>query len=496
MNQLFKGGQIREKLLYEIWKEKNFLTSVQTHSGQKIEVIDPGENNKDSAGPDFLNSRVKIGNITYNGDVEIDIRHSDWKSHGHYLDKRYNKVILHVIFSNENYQPYVITQNGRKVESISLASFVRDDHKNIIQQAIVSEKEHRDFIMPCSSINDVVSRADKMEFISQLGIERFEKKEKRILERLKEMIYLKQMNIREPVVHYDFGEKFVNKKFTVDEFNSPLQWQQLLYEMIFEALGYSQNKDIMLKLAKALNLDFFSNLPDKEKLENIIESALMNVSGLIPQEFSAPDEETAEYLRYLVETWSEVKTGYDGIYFDKEKWHFFKLRPFNFPTIRLAGGTELLRRILVDDLFGKIITIFSKDENPKKVITFLRDAIIIKAHGFWSSHYVFEKNAKEELKYFIGLSRADDIIVNVILPVLSVYFEIFEMEDAAKRIKNLCLNYAQSNSNKVVDQVISSLILNKAEVKSIQMQGMIELFRYFCVREKCLKCEIGKVVFK
>ena len=493
---MFKGNPIREKLLYEIWKEKNFLTPIKTSSGQEIEVIDSGENNSDSAGPDFHNSRIKIGNITYQGDVEIDIRHSDWKSHGHYLDKRYNKVILHIIFSDEKFQPYVVTQNGRKVDSISLAELIKDDYKNIIREAIISERDNRGFVMPCSYINEVVSQKDKMKFISHLGIERFEKKEKRVVERLKEMVYLKEMNIREPVVHYDFGEKFQNKKFSSKDFISPIVWQQLIYEMIFEALGYSQNKDIMLKLAKTLNLEFFNNLSGIKNIDKIIESAMLNVSHLIPHDYSTPNEQTAEYIRGLVETWSEVKESYDGVYFNKQKWHFFKLRPFNFPTIRIAGGSVILKRILVNDLFGKLVAIFSQDKNPRKVIAFLRNALIIKAHGFWSTHYVFEKRAKERLKYFIGLSRADDIIVNVILPVMSVYFEIFGIKDSARRVKLLSLNYMQNDTNKIVDQVVQSLKLDKSAVKSIYMQGMIELFRYYCVREKCLECEIGKVVFK
>ncbi|MEJ2494960.1 MAG: DUF2851 family protein [Ignavibacteriaceae bacterium] len=493
---MLKDNPIREKLLYEIWKGKNFQIPVKTPSGQEIEIIDVGENNKDSAGPDFLNSRIKIGNITYQGDVEIDFRHSDWKSHGHYLDKRFNKVVLHIIFSNEKFQPYVITQNGRKVDTVSLANVIDDDYKSMIQQAIISERNHRDFTMPCSSINGEVPQNDKMKFITHLGIERFQKKEKRIFDRLIEMVYLKEMNIREPVVHYDFGENFQNKKFSTEDFNSPLVWQQLIYEMIFEALGYSQNKDIMLRLAKALNLEFFSKLSEKENIDRIIESAMFNVSDLIPKDYSTPDEESAEYIRSLIETWSEIKESYDGIYFNKQKWHFFRLRPFNFPTIRIAGGSVLLKKILMDDLFGKIVEMFSKDEGPGKIISYLRNIMIVKAHGFWSSHYVFEKKAKERLKYFIGLSRADDIIVNVILPVFSVYFEIFRMKEETKRVKKLSLNYIQNDSNKIVDQVVQSLNLNRGTVKSIDMQGMIELFRYYCVKERCKECEIGKVVFK
>jgi len=493
---LFKGSPIREKLLYEIWKEKNFLTPIKTSSGQEIEVIDAGENNSDSAGPDFHNSRIKIGNITYQGDVEIDIKHPDWKSHGHYLDKRYNKVILHIIFSTEKFQPYVITQNGRKVDSVSLADLIKDDYKNMIREAIISERDNREFVMPCSFINEVVSQNDKMKFLSHLGVERFRKKEKRIVERLKEMIYLKEMNIREPVVHYDFGEKFQSKKFSTDDFNLPVIWQQLIYEMIFEALGYSQNKDIMLRLAKALNLEFFNKLQDKKNIDKIIESAMLSIADLIPRDYSMPDEETSEYIRNLIETWSAIKENYDGVYFNKQKWHFFRLRPFNFPTIRIAGGSVILKRILVDDLFGEFVEIFSRDENPRKVTSFLRNSVIIKAHGFWSTHYVFEKKAKERLKYFIGLSRADDIIVNVILPVLAVYFEIFGKKDVARRVKSISINYAQNDSNKIVDQVVQSLKLDKTAVKSIDMQGMIELFRYYCVRERCRECEIGKIVFK
>jgi hypothetical protein len=150
----------------------------------------------------------------------------------------------------------------------------------------------------------------------------------------------------------------------------------------------------------------------------------------------------------------------------------------------------------MDDLFGKIVEMFSKDEGPGKIISYLRNIMIVKAHGFWSSHYVFEKKAKERLKYFIGLSRADDIIVNVILPVFSVYFEIFRMKEETKRVKKLSLNYIQNDSNKIVDQVVQSLNLNRGIVKSIDMQGMIELFRYYCVKERCKECEIGKVVFK
>jgi hypothetical protein len=330
----------------------------------------------------------------------------------------------------------------------------------------------------------------------ELGVERFNRKEKIILERLKEMIYLKQMNIREPIVRYDFGEEFRNKKFTTDEFNDPVIWQQLIYEMIFEALGYSKNKEMMGNLAKAVNLKFLYELERTSNFKMVIESSLFSVSGIIEKNYKSLDERTAEYLRTLTETWSAIKDKYDGAYFNNTKWHFFKLRPQNFPTIRIAGGSRIINRLMKDNLFEKIMLTFSNGERPKNFVTMLRDLLIVKADGFWHSHYVIGKDANVDVKYFVGLSRADEIIVNVILPILAVYFELFMNKDASRRVKNLYLNFHQKSSNQVVNQVSDTLHLDGSNIKSVYSQGMIELFRNFCVKEKCLQCKIGKEVFQ
>ena len=493
---MFKIAKVREKFLYEIWKSKNFEEQLKTFDNQIIEIIDAGENNKEYAGPDFFNSRIKVGNITYLGDVEIDIWHSDWKSHGHYLDKKYNKVILHLVLSKERFRPFVYTQDGRKIYSICLTDFINDSYQSSLRNAIESERTNRGFVMPCSEINEDILLEDKLKLITELGIERFKQKEKKIFERLKEMVYLKEMNIREPIVRYDFGEEFQNKKFTPAEFNDPLLWQQLIYEMIFEALGYSKNNDKMLKLAKSVNLDFLIKFKEEENFQMIIECALFNVSGIISVGDSKSDEKSTEYLRLLIEDWSEIKDQYDGAYFKKEKWNFFKLRPQNFPTIRIAGGSRIIRRLIKNELLRNIITLFTEEQKQKKIVSMLRSMIIVNAKGYWRNHYVFDKPAKEEINYFIGLSRADEIIINVILPILAVYFEIFDDKEAARRVKKLYLNFHQKSSNRVVNQVVESLHIANSESKSVNQQGMIELFRHYCVKERCMECEIGKVVFK
>jgi hypothetical protein len=493
---LLKKNNISEKLLYEIWSENNFIKNFHTKTNQEIEVIDAGASNKDLAGPDFLNASIKIGNIKYRGDVEIDTWHSDWKSHGHYLHNKYNKVILHLVVSNERFKPFVFTQDGRKVHSVCLLDFINDDYKSAIRDAIKSEQNNRGFAMPCADYNSSVAQKDKLKFILDLGIERFKRKEKQILERLKEMIYLKQMKIREPIVRYDFGEEFRNRKFSTEEFNDPVIWQQLMYEMIFEALGYSKNKEMMGNLAKAVNLKFLYELERTNNFKMFIESSLFNVSGIIEKKYSSLDEQTAEYLRTLTEIWSGIKDKYDGPYFNNTKWHFFRLRPQNFPTVRIAGGSRIINRLMKDNLLEKIMLTFSEGDKPKKIVTMLRDLLIVKADGFWRSHYLIGKDAKVEIEYFVGLSRADEIIVNVILPVITVYFEIFMYKDTSRRVKSLYLNFHQLSSNQVVNQVSNTLDINDPNIKSVYTQGMIELFRNYCVKERCLHCNIGKEVFK
>lgn len=492
---MFRNSKIQEKLLYEIWKEKKFSRSVRTIDDQKVEIIDVGEHNKDSAGPDFLNTRIKIGNITYLGDVEIDTWHSDWKAHGHNLDKKYNKVILHIVLSKEKYQSHVYTQDGRKVTSLCLTDFLEDSYSNSIKKAIVSERKYRLFVMPCTELNGGITEKGKMKLLAGLGIERFKEKEKKIFKRLKEIVYLKEMNIREPIVRYDFGEEFYSKKFSQEEFNDPAAWQQLVYELIFEALGYSKNKDIMLRMAKAVNIDFITQFAEQKNFSNYIESALFNVSGLLPGNHSGLGEDSSEYLRDIVGLWAEIKNKYDGPLFSEDKWHFFKLRPQNFPTVRLAGGSKILKRLIINNFLKKIIDAFINGTNQKKLASSLRNLLIVKAEGFWKKHYVFKKSAREEIKYFVGLSRADEIIINVILPVTAVYFDIFSNKQAARKVKNLFLNYSQKSTNQVVHQVEESLKLKKIELKSVYYQGMVELFRHFCVKEKCLECEIGKIIF-
>jgi hypothetical protein len=488
--------KINEKFLYEIWKKQDFDKVLITQENEKITIVDAGTENTELGGPDFKNARIKIGNITYQGDVEIDLYHSDWKNHGHFLNKKYNKVVLHAVLNNNSNEHFVITQEGRKVQSILLESFLKKDLRTDIHQAILSERENRlEHKMPCSELNSIVTKKEKLAYMFDLGFARFRHKRDKMMQRLKEITYLSELNLKEPIIRYDLDENFNNRKFVSKDFSNKAIWHQLIYESVFEALGYTNNKDIMRRLAEAADIRFFNTLIENEDFVSIAESVLYNVAGLIPDVESLPDEETTEYSRKIYQQWKKIAKKYDGRTFHSVNWHFFKLRPQNFPTIRIAGGARLLNRLLKENMVENIIALFKKTNNPRRLASDLRALFMVKAQGFWKKHFVFDQPSKVDLKYFVGFSRADEIIINIILPIISIYFEIFNKHDLTKKVLKLYLNYYQIGDNSIVIEVVNTLALDDAGKRTVFHQGMIELFKEFCTKEKCLECNIGKKVF-
>ena len=485
--------KISEDLLYKIWEEKRLNDSVTTVDGLALEIIDTGVRNHDEAGPDYHNARIRIGNITFAGDIEIDTLHSDWKSHGHNLNQRYNKVILHAVLSNDSSYPFVVTANGRKVPTLELQKFLTSTIKKNLPDDLTNIKNASEIKMPCKEANVTLERREKLKFIKELGLLRFRKKCERNIERLKELIVLNELNLKEPKVYHDFHQQINSREFHKNEFEPLVFWEQLLYEELFEALGYSKNKDIMLKLSKAVEIKYFNS--DSNITIQKIESILLFISGLMPELADIPDEKTSIYMRKCLDDWNDFKSKYDSKTFSKNDWHFFKLRPQNFPTVRLAAGARFVEKIINKNLFNKLASIFGEDTPNQKIVSQLRNEIVVKGEGYWANHFNFNKPNKTRLNYFVGIGRADEIIINIILPIFSVYFEINNKKIQSKKVLDLFINFYQKEGNHLVDQVNDALGFKNEKFRSVYYQGMIDLFRNYCIKQKCLQCEIGKKVF-
>ena len=486
--------KVYETKLHEIWLLQAFNSPLKTVSRDEVSILEPGSLNEDTAGPDFLNARIRIGNLVYVGDIEIDTDYNDWKNHGHNIDNKHNKVILHASLINRNNQQYVYTKDGRRVPTICLSNFISD--KNLINaNEEFTHSASNNSQIKCAHLTKDIDFHFKKKYISQLGIERFKKKCSKIENRLKEILFIQKMNLKEPVISFDLRPEFQNQQFDGAEFKPKEIWQQLFYELVFEALGYSKNKSIMQRLAMSVDIQFLNKLGNDSETIRRYESALFNVSGLMPNPEAFSNSEITEYYTQLSEDWEILGRIYDGQKFDKTEWHFFKLRPQNFPTIRIAGGIRFLEMLLFNDLLGTIAQKFSEIRNLSVLVNSIRSLFVIRARCFWKTHYVFDQPAKDEIKYFVGAARADEIVINVILPFFYIYFNMFNQEELAKKILKIYNIYDQRADNKIVREVSEGLNTPAFLKKTVLNQGMLELFRNFCSKKKCLECEIGKFIF-
>ncbi|MBU1098375.1 MAG: DUF2851 family protein [Bacteroidetes bacterium] len=485
--------KIYERKLHEIWLSQDFSNPLETLSGEEIVILDTGILNEDTAGPDFKNARIRIGNLVYIGDIEIDSDYNNWKSHGHNIDNKHNKVILHASLTNKNNQHYVYTKDGRRVPTICLSRFIDKTDLHEFETSFKGEDENSQ--LKCSHLSDTVDFHLKKRFISELGMQRYQKKCEKVYNRLKELAYIKELHLKEPVIGYDLKPEFENKKFEPEAFHDKEIWQQLFYELVFEALGYSKNKNIMLRLAQSVNITFLSKLGTINESLSFYESALFNISGILPEKSKFDNIQIPEYINKLYTDWEIIKRVYDGQTFYNADWHFFKLRPQNFPTIRIAGGVKFLESLLFEDLLNIISKKFSEIRNLNVLINSIRSLFVIKGKGFWKTHYVFEQTSKDEIKYFVGAARADEIVVNVVLPFFSVYFDLFNEPELRKKILKIYNIYDQRSENKIVKEVADGLNTTNFLKKTVLTQGMLELFRNYCSKKKCLECEIGKIIF-
>lgn len=487
--------KVFEKELYEVWQNKRFEKDLETIDGSEITILDPGVHNVDTSGPDFQNARIRIGNLTFVGDIEIDSDYHDWKLHGHHLNNKYNKVVLHASLTNKFNTPYVYTKDGRKVPSVKLSDYLDFEKTKVIEQKIEKYNSNHQHTLRCVDESPALDRNVKAKFVLYLGTERFKKKCRRFYDRLKELKYISEMKLKEPVINYELNEEFRNKKYTHEDFKEKELWLQLLYENVFEALGYSKNKSIMLKLAQSANVNFLTSLKNEGSNGLKLESSLFGISGLLPDAEKLPENHSSDYTKSIFNNWQKIKENYDGETFDETDWNFFRLRPQNFPTIRIAGGVRFLDALLNDNLISVMIKKIKEIRNLNVLINSLRSIFVIRSDGFWQDHYVFDKKSSTKIKYFVGAGRADEIVINVILPFFTVYFEVFGNKELSKKVFKLYSIYNQKTDNKIVREVAETLGLERESKKTIYSQGMIELFRSYCSKGKCLECEIGKLIF-
>jgi len=501
---------IPERFLRQLWKRQEFTTtSLTTFDGRPITILSRGTVNAD-AGPDFLDALVRIGNVTYRGDVELHKTLEEWKQHAHDRDPRYNRVILHVVFDAETTALPSLTKSKRNVPVLVLKPYLTGSYRDIWQKMILDERAERIAFIKCYGKNNGVEADVIAPWLRKLAIERMELKVRRFEERLRELAELEHLRIREPFARYGEIPFGVNPEDLPPPASPPSPklftksslWSQLLYEGIFEALGFSKNREPFLRLSQNVPLERIRTLTESD-LGRVVDSTtlaeayLYGAAGLLELDLRSLDTPSRNYVRHLRSIWKKLRPGHAREILHPSDWKFFRLRPENFPTVRIAGAARFFTDPSKVNLLKRVIQTIKADQPYKEKTQILESMFIVPADGFWQTHYHFSHPTKGTLTALIGKTRAAEIIVNVLFPIALLYARMFkdkEVRHSALQMFQRCHPLAENSVTKIITKQLVRGRMHRPS--AMTQQGMLQLYKYYCVEERCAECAVGRVVFR
>ncbi len=415
---------MKEDFLHFIWKYKLYESIVPIDSSIKIEVKDPGIHNRD-AGPDFFNSKIRIGETTWAGNVEIHLNSSDWNRHGHQKDPSYNNVILHLV---DNYDQVVFHANGNKVFNAKIN--FNPDYYNTYQSLIQSEMQ-----IACSKDIPSIDTLTLQSWITDMLIERIEAK----TDELKMIL------------------RYTNNHI-----------EEAFYISLAKSFGFKVNTEPFELLAKSLpSIVLAKNKSNVLK----IEALLFGQAGFLNEHISDDP-----YYNELRNEYHFLRVKYKLKPIEQHLWKFLRIRPANFPTIRIAQFASLVY---------KSSHLFSKVEEAKQ-LNELFDLFEPELNAYWKTHYVFGKETGERIKSF-GKPAVESIIINTVLPVLFLYGK----EKCNSTFMDRALNFYEE-INSEVNRVTKKWTSIGVEPKNaFESQAFIQLYNTRCSKKKCIDCHIG-----
>ena len=418
---------MKESVLHYVWQYRWFAAQqLTTTDGDTVEVIDVGKRNTD-AGPDFFNAKIKIGGTLWAGNVEIHQFSSDWQRHGHNSDKSYDSVILHVVRKADM---LVCRTDGSLIPQFELI-FPQD-----IENEYFLLMNNRKWI-PC---------ADKISLIAPVYIRQW--KTSLLLERLEYKI----RNVRALLVQ------------------TGNHWEEAFYITLARNFGFGINGQPFELLAKSLSLTILAK--HKNDLFQI-EALLFGQAGLLSKEFKD------DYPNLLRKEYLFLKQKYGLNQLESSGWKFMRIRPVNFPTVRMAQLASLIHGS--SKLFSKII------ENPD--VSYVKNLISADTSEYWETHYTFDRESRLKDKK-TGYNSVNEIIINTIIPVLFAYAEYSGNEKLKEKTLDMLEKLPPENNS-----IISGWrMLNMKVDSAFDSQALIQLKKNYCDEKKCLCCSIGHKV--
>jgi hypothetical protein len=420
---------VNELFISYLWKNQLFNhENLLTSAGDPVSIIHPGIENS-NAGADFQQAKIRINELDWVGTVELHINSSDWIQHAHQKDPAYENVILHVVWNDDLNVKY---PNGASIPSLCLSTQVSPE--TITSYEV--KKLAGNGAIPCSSMFESVSFEIKEKMISKCLLERHVKK--------------------------------VNQ---INQLLVSLQgdWEETFYQSLAKSFGFSVNADPMFRLAQSMPLKLILRYRDRN---NGIEASLFGLAGLLDDDLK--DEYQWELRREFIHL--KKKHDWPNTYLNHSDWKFLRMRPPNFPTVRIAQFAELIRSNC------SLISLLLEMQELQTIATLFETPL----NEYWQTHYHFGKIGKGNHSV-IGQSAFESICINTLIPMLICYSH-YKNESKYKEKALRWMREIKSENNFI------TRIFNDHGLKlkhSGDSQGCIQWYQQYCQAKKCAQCYVG-----
>jgi hypothetical protein len=420
---------MKEEFLHYLWKYSLYdPEKLLDASGNKIHVVRSGEYNRDS-GPDFFNARILVEGTLWAGNIEIHTRSSHFDTHGHMNDPAFDNVILHVVAENDK---KVFNTKGEEIltAEISFAPELYERYLSLVNNP---------YIIACQ---DEVKGIDTFlvhHWLNALVIERLEIKAGSIAK-----------------VFKDTGN----------------DWEETFYRVLSRYFGFRINTEPFEMLAAALPFRII-----RKHADNLfqIEALLFGMAGML-EEGLFKDALHDEYYKNLIREYRILSAKYTLKPVHGWLWKFSKLRPPNFPTVRISQLAAMLS--VTGGLFSKVM--------DAKCIKQLKEVFEVKASPYWDDHFIFGKKSRKSVKN-TGTQAVCIFLINAVIPVIFVYGKNRDNNDICERALSF-LEALPAEENTILEEWSEAGI--EAE-SALYSQALIQLRNEYCKKRRCLECRLG-----
>ncbi|MBS1737131.1 MAG: DUF2851 family protein [Bacteroidetes bacterium] len=421
---------MNESLLQYIWQFQYYNHAhLNTTKGDMLQIINAGTHNTHQ-GPDFKNAKIKINETIWAGHIELHVQSSQWQIHKHSTDENFKNIILHVVWKHD---AEIIDISGHELPTLEL----QDRVSKILLEKFTALLAMPQFI-PCEHQLPDLTALTIISWKQRLAAERLLQKSEAVFNFLKQNEY---------------------------------HWEETFWWLISNNFGLKVNSGAFLKMAQSLPLSIIAK--NKNSLLRI-EALLFGQAGLLKKDFKD------QYAILLQNEYNFLKKKYRLNLID-EAVFFLRMRPANFPTIRLAQLAQLLYKS--EHLFSKI--------RETKSISEIRKLFALTAIDYWHYHYHFDEEVSYKEKT-LGKEMINNILINTVIPLVFTY-GLHHQDEVLKERAIEWLEQLPAEKNNITKGYVT---LGFANNTALDSQSLLQLKNSYCSEKRCLECSIGNAILK